>query len=309
MKRLINLVLAGLITGSFSFVGCNNDTGMSKTEVKGLGDKADQSVDYCEEFGWYGDNECDQDLIDDGLCLGPDPDCEETENWCGGFMGKACADGQWCRYPEIHPADGTGTCMEINACVTTEDCETQDSYGLISLPTDMPVKWTCSDEGQCTIETALEKCGGGKTCEEGSWCRQYDPSVTDGEGTCYSVNSCFDETDCERQEDLGIISLPNVEAASWECQGPAWTPGRCVAKIENEEWYQCEQDSDCVSVQTSCCRCSMGGSELFVNKDYADQITTPAPDMCGRISSCKAVYLCQQPVCGENGMCTGANMN
>ena len=42
--------------------------------------------DLCEEFGWYGDDWCDQNLIDDGICKGPDPDCpdedeEEPASW------------------------------------------------------------------------------------------------------------------------------------------------------------------------------------------------------------------------------------
>jgi hypothetical protein len=35
-----------------------------------------EDCDLCEEFGWYGDGECDQELIDRGLCTGPDQDCQ-----------------------------------------------------------------------------------------------------------------------------------------------------------------------------------------------------------------------------------------
>jgi hypothetical protein len=36
----------------------------------------EEGCDLCQDFGWYGDDECDQSLIDQGLCVGPDPDCE-----------------------------------------------------------------------------------------------------------------------------------------------------------------------------------------------------------------------------------------
>jgi hypothetical protein len=35
--------------------------------------------DLCEEFGWYGDGICDQNLIDLGICKGPDPDCGNNQ--------------------------------------------------------------------------------------------------------------------------------------------------------------------------------------------------------------------------------------
>ncbi|MCD6498592.1 MAG: hypothetical protein J7M25_09880 [Deltaproteobacteria bacterium] len=52
----------------------NEGSAVTKDEVRSIG-KADDGVDYCEKYGWYGDGECDQRLIDAGLCAGPDPDC------------------------------------------------------------------------------------------------------------------------------------------------------------------------------------------------------------------------------------------
>jgi hypothetical protein len=37
---------------------------------------APPGCDLCDELGWYGDDDCDEDLIEAGLCDGPDPDCD-----------------------------------------------------------------------------------------------------------------------------------------------------------------------------------------------------------------------------------------
>ncbi len=35
----------------------------------------EDGCDLCDEFGWYGDDVCDQTLVDAGICLHADPDC------------------------------------------------------------------------------------------------------------------------------------------------------------------------------------------------------------------------------------------
>lgn len=67
--------------------------------------------DLCEAFGWYGDGECDQSLIDAGICLGPDPDCQTTGavelDLFRVSMGGMCPPGMDCSgFIELH-ADGT----------------------------------------------------------------------------------------------------------------------------------------------------------------------------------------------------------
>lgn len=64
-----------------------------------LGDgKADGSLDWCEDLGWYDDGECDQ------FCLKPDPECQTRP------LGAAPA-GQATRYPIVlvHGFMGTRT--------------------------------------------------------------------------------------------------------------------------------------------------------------------------------------------------------
>lgn len=67
--------------------------------------------DVCEAFGWYGDGECDQALIDAGICQGPDPDCLPPEtielDLFRMSMGGFCEPGVDCSgFVELH-ADGT----------------------------------------------------------------------------------------------------------------------------------------------------------------------------------------------------------
>lgn len=53
-------------------VGGKADTGDACLEIG-----AEPGCDVCAELGWYGDGECDGDLIDQGVCRGPDQDCDE----------------------------------------------------------------------------------------------------------------------------------------------------------------------------------------------------------------------------------------
>jgi hypothetical protein len=97
-----------VILGVFLLNGCQaSDTdreSLSKEDV--IDGKADQfdvcpffgleeGCDLCEALGWYGDGECDQELIDEGLCVGPDPDCGPTDGDDGteGAALETCNDG------------------------------------------------------------------------------------------------------------------------------------------------------------------------------------------------------------------------
>lgn len=80
---------------------------MSKDDARAAG-KADQGTDYCEEFGWYGDGECDD------FCLQPDPDCGQGCDptlMCG--QAITCVDGK--SYPT--------TCGPANCDPPMGDCE------------------------------------------------------------------------------------------------------------------------------------------------------------------------------------------
>jgi hypothetical protein len=73
-----------------------------KADVADLCKKYNQPADcdLCETQGWYGDGECDQTLIDDGYCEGPDPDCENVDEG----LYVSCNDGDMLLYRVIDGA-------------------------------------------------------------------------------------------------------------------------------------------------------------------------------------------------------------
>jgi hypothetical protein len=82
-----------LVTVSFLVInGCQTtDPALETPSKDDVTDRKADGFDVCTYFGhevgcdlcqileWYGDGECDQSLIDQGLCIGPDPDCEATD--------------------------------------------------------------------------------------------------------------------------------------------------------------------------------------------------------------------------------------
>lgn len=73
----------------------------------------------------------------------------------------------------------------------------------------------------------------------------------------------------------------------------------------NNRLAECNQDSDCVKVQTSCCSCNMGGQEKCVGynilSNYQDNLKAcPSSDKL----VCPAMYNCEITSCGcINGTC------
>lgn len=73
-KRTAAILTMTLVVGGLTFVGCDDPESqrMTKDEVSRVG-KADWPIDWCEIYGWYDDDECDE------WCPRPDPDCVEGE--------------------------------------------------------------------------------------------------------------------------------------------------------------------------------------------------------------------------------------
>lgn len=111
---------------AFCLVGCGGDSdpdqSVSKDEYRD-GGKADEfGPDFCEEFGWYGDGQCDD------FCPKPDPDCEVEDGevyeslgtvfTCeevGGQCGEICGEGA----APFNFTSMTG-CAGDSVCCTTE---------------------------------------------------------------------------------------------------------------------------------------------------------------------------------------------
>ncbi|MAH03255.1 hypothetical protein CMI39_00515 [Candidatus Pacearchaeota archaeon] len=60
---------------------------------------------------------------------------------------------------------------------------------------------------------------------------------------------------------------------------------------------ECQTDSDCIKVQTTCCSCNSGGKEMCVSKKevgfYERQL-----ENCSKNSVCIALYACDIKSCG-----------
>ncbi len=129
-------------------------------------------------------------------CPGPE-EPPASGSACGGLLGLACAEGEFCSYePEAlcGAADQTGTCTEIPQICTREfypvcGCDDQtypnacvaNSYGI-----------SVAAEGECG--TAGQTCGGiaALPCDEGEFCN-YEPAaggqgcdgtIADAAGVC-----------------------------------------------------------------------------------------------------------------------------
>ena len=65
---------------------------------------------------------------------------------------------------------------------------------------------------------------------------------------------------------------------------------------------ECNADSDCVKVQTSCCPCNSGGEEKCVPKNEAENYKLN----CSKEIFCAQVYNCKIEKCScEEGKCQG----
>ncbi|MCK5084683.1 MAG: hypothetical protein KAQ64_03445 [Candidatus Pacebacteria bacterium] len=74
----------------------------------------------------------------------------------------------------------------------------------------------------------------------------------------------------------------------------------CVP-MEEIEWRNCEQDSDCVETQADCCSCRNGGKQIGINKKYLKNWENTLTEKCQDIG-CIALFNCKkgEVVCKDN---------
>lgn len=150
--------------------GCAGEDGAKGVEGPDKGElfsrKADGTVtceqiglepgcDACEEFGWYGDGECDEQAISLGLCEGPDPDCDDSALPDVDDNGAECKEN----CGEMVDVPGGIFWMGCNPEVDTECIDSADKPGHeVTLPAFRIDKYdvttgqyrACVDAGSCT---------------------------------------------------------------------------------------------------------------------------------------------------------------
>ncbi len=78
-----------------------------------------------------------------------------------------------------------------------------------------------------------------------------------------------------------------------------------IADKKIEESSECQTDSDCVKVQTTCCSCNSGGEEKCVAKKEVEYHERQLEN-CSKDSFCISMYACNIKSCGcINGECIG----
>ncbi|MEZ4254305.1 MAG: Kazal-type serine protease inhibitor family protein [Polyangiales bacterium] len=169
--------------------GCTSDGAadaqLTKAEASAQQGKSDAGVDYCDEFGWYGDGECDD------FCVSPDPDCGAS---CGGLIGLACDPDEFCDFPDgafCGAADQLGLCRVIpDVCDQQYDpvcgCDDQ-TYS--NACTANAAAISVAYAGACEGDDGTVACGArlGNTCADAEFC-SFTLTATcgfaDATGTC-----------------------------------------------------------------------------------------------------------------------------
>ncbi len=136
--------------------GDESESRLTKGEAAKMA-KADSGVDYCEKYGWYKDDVCDD------FCLKPDPDCCDAD--------ADCEYGQkWCEEGECVPCDNSGLTCKVycphgfvvrNGCTPCECAESPGSPQLSSFSVVWKEGCTdsegigCYDEGVTLQDSTL----------------------------------------------------------------------------------------------------------------------------------------------------------
>jgi hypothetical protein len=216
--------------------------GMTKKQAVGT---STWSIDFCAEYGWYGDAVCDT------FCPLPDPDCEEdpapTDHrpYCGA-IGSRSEGWYW------------GDTRELIAYAACADLGEPECRAIGSRSEG----WYTSDGGRITwdfchetvrIAVEGEACGPsiGFSCHHNLYCQGVPDGVIGGTGVCRWNGTCGTVSDCHAEGNAWIhpmctgYATCNEGRCGWTCgavpppqpEGPwVWTTV-LLANVQSEHPY------------------------------------------------------------------------
>ena len=172
--------------------------------------------DVCADLGYYADGLCDADLVRDGICTEPDPDCSGLA--C--VQDSDCANGEVCVMTCPFGGDCVGECVAVTVgCNEDGDCAPGERC---MIAPDQAV-------GTCVGETS--SCQHDSDCTKGEVCQIYC-----GNGWCDGQCVPTEPPECQQNSDC---------ATGQVCQtycGNGWCDGICV-----DVQAGCTSDDDCAS--------------------------------------------------------------
>ncbi len=150
--------------------------------VEDTGTTEPPTDDVCAEYGWYGDDVCDD------FCPSPDPDCTGTG---GGTGGDECIEAEDCWATNIDNTCEGGQCVCDVAWMESFNCDVGETVDASSC--------TCrpgtSTSGLAENESCVTSSGSTLTCDTGLECIYAtdsvgDPSYGSCKKTCTASSQC-----------------------------------------------------------------------------------------------------------------------
>ena len=263
MKTWIGLFCAVLLLGTAAFACGDDESGessgsLSKAEAQAQVEEGALDYDPCEEYGWYGDGECDD------FCPEPDPSCDESsEN--GDQNGQDDQNGQGDETnkgdknggggPSDYGCESDAECL-VGGCSSTA-CYHEDMESF-----DTTCEWL--PQYACYQDSAVTSCG----CRSNGLC---------GWDETDELNQCLDDAAGGGSDDdepvCAQVITYGVDPETGECEEfptPCDVPEGWESSMEgcpeddeggDDHNDECQSSSECVTGGCSSIICHHSSDE------------------------------------------------